>query len=44
VAAYPPYRKVLDGPTIAEKIGLERIRSACPHFDAWVSWIESLAT
>lgn len=36
------YQKVLDGISIAETIGLEKIRSCCPRFNAWVSWMESL--
>jgi len=38
------YNKVVDGPAIAGKIGLARLRLACPHFDAWLSRLESLAT
>jgi hypothetical protein len=37
------YVKTSDGPTILEDIGLNAIRAACPHFDAWLSDIESLA-
>jgi hypothetical protein len=40
--ACPTYRKTLDGPALAERIGLASIRSACPHFDRWVEWLESL--
>lgn len=36
------YRKTLDGPDILEKAGLDPIRSQCPHFDAWLTWLESL--
>jgi len=42
VAEHPAYRKTLDGPAIAQEIGLSRIRSVCPHFDEWVTWLESL--
>lgn len=42
VQAFPAYQKVLHGPTIAESIGLPRIRSTCPHFDQWLSWLENL--
>lgn len=38
------YDKVFDGPSIAEKIGLEKIRKACPLFGNWLSRIESLNT
>lgn len=40
--AYPPYQKTLDGPAIAELIGLADIRSACPHFHRWIEWLEAL--
>lgn len=40
--AHPTYRKTLDGPAIAEDIGLDRIRGECPHFDNWLSWLEGL--
>ena len=40
--AHPTYQKVLHGPALAERIGLNSIRSACPHFDQWMTWLESL--
>lgn len=42
VKIYPAYQKVLHGSLIALDIGLARMRSACPHFDQWVRWLESL--
>ncbi len=30
------------GPDIAEFIGLAAIRAACPHFDSWLTRLESL--
>ena len=39
----PRYRKRLDGPIIAENIGLPTIRSACPRFDQWITKLEELA-
>ena len=36
------YGKVSDGPEILRKAGLEVLRSACPHLDGWLSWIEAL--
>ena len=36
------YRKRLHGPLLAVDIGLERIRSQCPRFDAWLRRLESL--
>lgn len=32
------------GPIIAEHIGLQKIRSKCQHFNAWVSLLESLGS
>ena len=43
-AAHPPYQKVLHGPLIADKIGLASIRGECPHFDSWLSWLESFGS
>ena len=36
------YQKAVAGPLIAEKIGLDQIRSKCPHFDEWLSKLENL--
>ena len=36
------YRKRLHGPVLAVEIGLERIRSECARFDAWLRRLESL--
>ena len=36
------YKKVVHGPEIARRIGVERIRQECRHFDRWVSRLESL--
>ena len=38
----PTYRKTLHGPLLADDIGLDRIRSECPRFDAWLRRVESL--
>jgi hypothetical protein len=38
----PSYRKVFYGVMIASKMGLEKIREECPHFDNWVIQLESL--
>ncbi|MCY4099522.1 MAG: DUF4276 family protein [Rhodobacteraceae bacterium] len=38
----PEYNKVIDGPLIAEMIGLNIIRAKCPRFDCWVTKLESL--
>lgn len=36
------YRKVLMGPMAVEAIGLAKVRSACPHFDGWLSKLEAI--
>lgn len=36
------YGKVLDGPGILAKAGLDPIRATCPHFAAWLAWLEQL--
>lgn len=38
----PSYDKVSEGILIAEIIGLEKMRNACPHFDLWIKKIENL--
>lgn len=42
LAAHPEYQKTLHGPALAARIGLPALRSACPHFDEWITWLESL--
>jgi hypothetical protein len=39
---FPAYQKETAGSLIAMDIGLDKIRAACPHFNAWVAWLESL--
>ncbi len=41
-SVYPQYQKVLHGPQIAERIGLDKLRAECPHFNEWISFLESL--
>ena len=36
------YDKVRHGPALAERIGLDRIRSECVHFGEWLTRVESL--
>jgi hypothetical protein len=45
VAVLPDYEgaKPVIGPKVAELIGLDTIRSKCPHFAAWLSHLEQLA-
>jgi hypothetical protein len=38
----PAYQKTLHGPLITGRIGLEVLRQQCPHFNEWLSWLESL--
>ena len=39
---FPEYSKVTTGPQMAELIGLENIRSKCPHFGSWLERLEKL--
>jgi hypothetical protein len=44
IAQFPDYEKAKSvfGSQLAERIGLPVIRSKCPHFNAWLSRLESL--
>jgi Domain of unknown function (DUF4276) len=42
--ALPGYQKTFHGPLIAAAIGLDKMRSACPHFDSWLKQLERLDT
>jgi len=44
IAQFPDYEKAKStfGPQLAENIGLQAIRSKCPHFNQWLSKLESL--
>jgi len=46
ISRLPEYEdsKTTMGPQMAELIGLENIRSKCPHFDAWLKRLEQLGT
>ena len=37
-----PYDKAADGPVVAARIGLEKMRSTCPRFGAWLARLEAL--
>ncbi|MDW8052918.1 MAG: DUF4276 family protein [Anaerolineae bacterium] len=39
---FPEYNKTVHGLRIAKQIGLAAIRSACPHFNEWVTALEQL--
>lgn len=41
---FPNYNKPFYGELIAERIGIEKIRSECPHFAQWVSKLETFGT
>lgn len=36
------HMKAIAGPAIAARIGLPNLRAACPHFNAWVTRLETL--
>ncbi len=39
----PSYDKPLHGSRLAQRIGIDRIRSECAHFNAWLTQIEALS-
>ena len=39
----PNYNKRVNGPPIAQAIGLPTIRDQCPRFNSWITRLESLA-
>lgn len=41
---FPGYRKVVHGTIAAGRIGLERIRAECPHFNDWLATLEDVAS
>lgn len=46
IAHFPDYKaaKSVVGPLVAEAIGLETIRSKCPHFNDWLTKLECLGS
>lgn len=36
------YQKVVMGTLVAARIGVPKLRNACPHFDQWVGRLEGL--
>ena len=40
----PRYNKVAQGTGVAAEIGLEKMRSACPRFGAWLARLEALGS
>jgi len=41
ISAYPQYTKTIDGPLVIADVGLDLIRSRCPHADDWLREIEA---
>jgi hypothetical protein len=39
---FPHYDKKFHGPNICKRIGLNKIRKACPRFDSWLIKLENL--
>ena len=39
----PRYNKKVDGPMLAEEVGLDRICAECPRFNRWLADLEALA-
>ena len=37
-----PYDKAADGPVVAARVGLEKMRSTCPRFGKWLEQLEAL--
>lgn len=42
LSLYPSYSKTINGSVIFNKIPLSHIRNKCPHFNEWVTKLESL--
>lgn len=38
----PGYRKALHGPIVVKRIGLDRLRERCAHFNQWIAKLEQL--
>jgi len=42
-AIAPGYDKIVDGLRVAQRIGIDRMRERCPHFDDWIRRLLALA-
>lgn len=42
--AIPTYSKTVDGPRIAQAIGIDRMRQQCPHFNDWIDRLVALGS
>ncbi len=40
----PAYKKRAQGPIVAKRIGIPRLRQKCTHFDNWLSRLEAIKT
>jgi hypothetical protein len=40
---YPSYRKVFEGTTAAQRVGIDNMLRQCPHFQSWVDRLSALA-
>ncbi|MBN2134198.1 MAG: DUF4276 family protein [Acidobacteria bacterium] len=43
-SVFDDYHKALHGPLITGRIGMEKIRAACGHFNDWLKKLEQIAT
>jgi hypothetical protein len=41
MSAYPRYTKTIDGPLVIGEVGLDVVRSSCPHADDWLRELEA---
>lgn len=39
---YARYKKTVHGPLVVKSVGLDPIRRECPHFNDWLTWLETL--
>jgi Domain of unknown function (DUF4276) len=42
IRVYPTYKKVIEGTTAAQMVGIEKILRECPHFRSWVEQLSAL--
>jgi hypothetical protein len=42
VQAYPAYKKAIEGTLAARAVGIDAMRSECPHFRSWLERLERL--
>lgn len=43
IRVFAAYQKTLHGPLAVSAVGLERVRTACAHFDRWLGRLEAIA-